>query len=110
MKLFDYVNAITYTKEDLPMDGYNSFMVNRALGNYQDCVLFANEMNILSILDNDLKYDFFINTIRKKKRFSRWPKSSKDDRIEEIKNKYGYSNEKARQVLDLYYANRDVNG
>jgi hypothetical protein len=103
VKLFDYVNAISYSKERLPLDGYNSFMVNRALGNFQDCVLLANEMNHLSLLDNELKFDFFINTVRKKKRFSKWPKRTKDDdRIEEIKQKYGYSNEKAQQVLDLF--------
>lgn len=101
-KLFDYVNAITYTKKELDLDGYNSFMVNRALGNYQDCVLLANEMNYLSALDNDLKFRFLINTVRKQKRFSKWPKSSKDDKLEEIKKKYGYSTEKAKQVLDLF--------
>lgn len=83
------------------MDGYNSFMVNRALGNFHDCVLAANEMNLHADLDDELKYQFLINSIRKRKRFTKWPKATKDDQIDAIKLKYGYSTEKAKQVVDL---------
>jgi len=63
--------------------------------------LMANEMNLNSHLDNRLQFDFLINIIRKKKRFSKWAKAQKNDDVEVIKEYYGYSNEKARQILNL---------
>lgn len=102
-KLFDYVTSITHSKQLLELDGYNSFMVNRALSQYSDCVLAANEMNIYHQLDADLQYSFLINSIRRKKRFSKWSKTSKDEvaKLAIIKEYYGYSSEKAKQVMDL---------
>ena len=72
---FDYLNAINYTKEGLIVDDitekeYNGFMVNRGLSYFNDTVLYANEMNRYHQIDNLLQFDFLINIIRKKKRFS----------------------------------------
>ena len=80
---------------------YNSFIINRSLSYFNDTVLLANEMNRYHHMDNRLKYDFFINTIRKRKRFSKWIKPEMASDAEVIKEYYGYSNEKARQVLPL---------
>jgi hypothetical protein len=64
-------------------------------------VLLANEMNRYHHLDNKLQFDFLINTVRKKKRFSKWLKADEAEAIEVVKEYYGYSNEKARQALTL---------
>ena len=106
MTPFDYLNAINSSKQDIMIDDlaekdYNSFMVNRGLSYFYDTVLLANVMNQHHHLDNRLKFDFLINTIRKQKRFSKWLKATKIDDIELIKEYYGYSNEKARQALTL---------
>lgn len=106
MTPFDYLNAINSTKKDIMVDDldekdYNSFMVNRGLSYFYDTVLLANVMNQHHHLDNRLKFDFLINTIRKQKRFSKWLKATKIDNIELVKEYYGYSNEKARQALTL---------
>ena len=106
MTPFDYLNAINSTKKDIMVDdlaekAYNSFMVNRGLSYFYDSVLLANVMNQHHHIDNRLKFDFLINTIRKQKRFSKWLKATKIDDIELIKEYYGYSNEKARQALTL---------
>ena len=61
----------------------------------------ANEMNKNPHLSNKLQFDYFINTIRKRKRFSKWIKQTELDDIEAVKEYYGYSNDKARQVLSL---------
>jgi len=61
----------------------------------------ANEMNINHHLDKRLQFDFLINIVRKKKRFSKWAKAQKSDDIEVIKEYYGYSNNKARQIHSL---------
>lgn len=103
---FDYLNAINYTKEGLIVDDitekeYNGFMVNRGLSYFNDTILFANEMNRYHQIDNLLQFDFLINIIRKKKRFSKWAKAQALDDVEVIKQYYGYSNEKARQAFTL---------
>jgi len=103
---FDFLNAINYSKEDLIVDDitekqYVPYMVNRGLSYFQDTVLFANEMNKNHHLDHLLQFHFFINIVRKKKRFSKWAKPESSDDVEVVKQYYGYSNEKARQACKL---------
>ena len=111
MNPFDYLNAINMTKKDIMVDDiaekdYNSFMVNRGLSYFADTVLYANEMNKHHQKDGRLQFDFFINIIRKKKRFSKWFKSTEDENISILKEYYGYSNEKAKSVLSLLSINQ----
>ena len=106
MNPFDYVNSINYSKKDImnsPEDekAYNPFMINRSLSYFSDTVVIANEMNRHHHLDSRLQYQFLINIIRKRKRFSKWVKPELENDLESVKEYYGYSNEKARQVLPL---------
>ena len=106
MNPFKFTDAINYTKEDIMIDditekAYNSFLINRSLSYFPDTVLAANEMNRNHHIDNRLQFDFFINIIRKRKRFSKWFKPEEISDLEIVKEYYGYSNEKARQVLTL---------
>ena len=106
MSPFDYLNAINYTKKDIMVDDiaekqYNPFMVNRGLSYFQDTVLMANEMNQYAHLDNRLQFDFLINIVRKRKRFSKWNKPEVATDLDVIKEYYGYSNEKAKIALDI---------
>lgn len=103
---FEYMNSINYTKKDIMVDditekSYNPFMINRSLSYFQDTVFFANEMNRYHHLDNKLQFHFYINIIRKRKRFSKWNKPELDSDMDVVKEYYGYSNEKARQALTL---------
>ena len=72
MELKDWLNSINFTKQDLSEDisTYPPYIVNRCLSGHVDCVLFANEMNKYNFLDKDMQYSFYLNTLRKKKRFS----------------------------------------
>ena len=106
MNPFEFLNSINTTKENIMVDDivekqYNPFMVNRGLSYFNDTVLMANEMNLNAHLDNRLQFDFFINIVRKKKRFSKWMKPETFSDVEVVKGYYGYSNEKARQALSL---------
>ena len=106
MNPFEYMNSINYTKKDIMVDditekSYNPFMVNRSLSYFQDTVFFANEMNRYHHLDHKLQFQFLINIIRKRKRFSKWNKPELDSDMDVVKEYYGYSNEKARQALTL---------
>ena len=103
---FEFVTSINDNKNDIMKDdvtekSYSSFMTNRSLSYFQDTVQFANVMNQYHHLDNKLQYHFLINIIRKRKRFSKWIKPDLDSDTEVVKQYYGYSNEKARQVLSL---------
>ena len=106
MNPFEYANSINYTKKNIMVDdlaekAYLPYMINRQLSYFPDTVLAANEMNRNHHIDNRLQFDFFINIIRKRKRFSKWFKPEQISDLETIKQYYGYSNEKARQVLTL---------
>lgn len=106
MNPFEYVNAINLTKKDIMVDdiaekGYSAFMVNRSLSYFNDTVLMANEMNVNHHIDNRLQFDFLINIVRKKKRFSKFMKPETVSDVEVVKEYYGYNNEKAKQALTL---------
>ena len=106
MNPFEFVNDINFGKSNIMVDditekAYNAFMVNRGLSYFNDTVLYANEMNRHHHLDNRLQFDFLINIIRKRKRFSKWIKPDTVSDVEVVKEYYGYSNEKARQALTL---------
>lgn len=103
MNPFELIKSISTTKKDILENekDYNAFMVNRGLSYFPDTVIYANEMNKFHHLDGRLQYHFLINTIRKRNRFSKWNKSIESENINTIKQYYGYSNEKARDVLPL---------
>jgi hypothetical protein len=103
---FDFLNAINDTKVNVMVDDiaekqYLPFIVNRGLSYFLETVLYANEMNQNHHLDKRLQFDYLINSVSKKKRFSKWAKADKPEDLELIKAYYGYSNEKARYALTL---------
>ena len=107
MNPFEFLNSINSTKKNL-MDvdidtekSYNSFLVNRSLSYFPDTIFMSNEMNRLHHLDNKMQYDFLINIVRKKKRFSKWDKPEERTDIECVKKYFGYSESKAKQVVGL---------
>ena len=106
IELKDWLNSINFTKENLMEDPsvkkeYAPFIINRCLSGHIDCVLFANEMNKHHFLDKDMQYSFYLNSLRKKKRFSPWLRKDKVTDLECVKKYYAYSNEKASQALKI---------
>ena len=107
MELKDWLNSVNFTKENLieedpsVIKDYPPYIVNRCLSGHLDTVMFANEMNKFPNLDKDLQYHFFLNTLRKKKRFSPWLRKDKVTDLEIIKQYHGYSNEKALSALKI---------
>ena len=105
---FDFINAINQSKEDLirkdPLNekDYSPFMVNRGLSYFADTVMMANEMNRNSGIPKKWQNDFLLNTISKKKRFSKWHKKDAEDRkLLLIMEYYKYSTERAKEVMDI---------
>jgi hypothetical protein len=106
--LKEYLKAINQSKEPL-MDTedkmwekkYLPYVVNRCVYPFMDTILLVNEMNQYSGLDNKLQFHFLINSIRSKKRFAPWLKTSKIENLELIKEYFGYSDQKAKDVLNV---------
>ena len=109
MNPFDYVNAINSGKDimsgtdndALAEKGYNPYITNRQLSYFQDTVHFANAMNMHAHADNRLQFDFLINTVRPKKRFAKWSKAEHHVDLEAVVEYFGYSYEKAKQVMGI---------
>ncbi len=103
MELKDWLNSINFNKEDLSenISSYPPYIVNRCLSGHIDCIFFANEMNIHHHIPKDMQYSFYLNSLRKKKRFSPWIRKDKVKDLECVKQYYGYSNEKASQALKI---------
>ena len=80
---------------------YPSYVINKCMSHHMDTIVFANEMNRYPNLDKRLQYDFYINTVRARKRFSPWGKKEKVKDLELVKQYYAYSNEKAKQALRI---------
>ena len=106
-ELKDWLNSINFNKDDLTEDdehiikSYPPFIINKCLSGHIDSVLFANEMNRYHFLDKDMQYKFYLNILRKRKRFSPWIRKDKVSDLDIVKSYYGYSNEKARQVMRI---------
>ena len=105
MELKDWLNSINFNKKNLYEEDstakYPAFVVNKCLSGSLDSVLFANEMNKFHHLDPKMQYDFYLNSLRKKKRFAPWLKKGKVEDLDAIKKYYGYSNEKAQQAMNI---------
>ena len=106
--LKDYLNSINFTKKDLMKSDdkdwvkkYPAFIINKILSGFQDTIMLVNEVNRNHFLDKDMQYSFLLNSIRSKKRFSPFLRASKLKNIDLVKEYYGYSNEKAKTVLDI---------
>ena len=106
-KLVDWLYSINQSKKNM-MDvdptlesSYPSWIINKCLSSFTDTVLFANEMNMNWHISKRMQYDFFINSLRPRKRFSPWSKKESVDYLEDIKEYYGYSYTKALEVIRI---------
>ena len=91
-ELKDWMNSINLTKNNLIDEDesiereYPPFIINKCFSSYVDCLM---------------QYDFYINTIRKRKRFSPWIRKDQIEDFEYIKKYFGYSDEKAQESLKI---------
>ena len=107
-ELKDYLNAINHEKTNL-MDTddemwekkYPPFIINKCLAPFPDTIFLVNEMNKHHQLDKKLQFDFLLNSLRTRKRYTPWLKASKQKNLEYVKEYYGYNNEKAKSALKI---------
>ena len=110
MKPFDFINSINFTKknlmrgsdnDELSEKSYAPYLTNKSLSYFTDTLLYANEMNKYHFLDNKLQYEFFLNSIRKKKRFAKWAKADKNDDLVMVSEYYQISLSKAKEAIRI---------
>ena len=106
-ELKDWLNSINQTKKNLIDEDptitkeYPPYIINKCLSGHIDCLMYANEMNMNHSLDKKLQYDFLLNSLRIKKRYSPWIRKDKIKDLDVVKSYYKYSNEKAEQALKI---------
>jgi len=103
---FDFVKSVSHTKQDLMVDeveekAYQPFLINKSLSYHQDSVFLTNEMNVRHGVDNRLQYMFFLNTLRKRQRFSKWSKPYISKKIDTVKQYYQISQREAKEYVNL---------
>ena len=104
MSPLEFIKAINETKEDVMVDDvsekkYSPFIVNRGLSFFMDTIFQVNELNRNHHLDSRLQFDYLLNSVRKKRRYSKWLKPEKLQDLDVVKEYYGFSNEKAKDAL-----------
>ena len=106
-QLKDYLYSINQSKKNILDDDadaekkYPAYVVNRCLSSFTDTILLANEMNKNSHLPKHMQYDFLLNSVKPRKRFSPWARKDTIDYLDVIKEYYGYNDDKALQVLRI---------
>jgi|TARA_B100001245_G_C22809905_1_gene390033 hypothetical protein len=116
-ELKDYLKAINETKENLLDTNditwekkYPPYVINRCMSMFYDTIMHSNEMNGLHFLPKRMQFHFFINSIRKKRRFGgKWLSQTKLKNLALIKEYYGYSNSKAKEALNILSENHIEN-
>ena len=107
MELKDWLNSINLTKKNLLDEdptvekSYPPYIVNRCMSGHLDCIMFANEMNMYNFLPKKMQYDFYLNSLRKRRDFLPGSGQDKIEDLDYVKKYYGYSNEKAKQLLRI---------
>lgn len=105
--LSEILNSINQTKENLIKKEptlekeYVPFVINRCFSYFPDTIFYANKVNQMAYLDKKMQYDYYLYTITKRKRFSKWIKSEENKDLEIVKEVYGYSDSKAKEVMDM---------
>jgi hypothetical protein len=110
MSPFDFINAINQSKEDLIAKSdnpelaekiYEPFIVNRGLSFFTDTILYANEMNRLALLDKKPQFAYLLNSIRPRKRYSKWFKQEKIEKLDIVSEYFGYNKSKAKDIINI---------
>mgnify|MGYP000364806100 CR=1 FL=1 len=109
-KPFDFVNAINSSKKHL-MRGtsndelaekiYNPYLTNKSLSYFPDTIELANWMNLNHHLDHVLQFEFYLNSVRKRKRYSKWHKKDVSADLDAVSEYFGYSLSKAEDALKV---------
>lgn len=103
---FAILNNLSFHKEYHKLDSvqlrnYSPFLINRGFSQFPDSVLQANAMNQRSYLPKQTQFDYLFHAVRKRKRFSKWPKKQNIDIIPYIVDYFSCSPREAEEYAKL---------
>lgn len=102
---FDFVKAINLSKEDFPKEilnkEYSPYLTNMALSYFPDTLYDAQAMNINHHISPHMQFSYYLNKVRKRKRFSKWAKPVKSEDVDVIMEYYNVSYKKALEYLKI---------
>ena len=105
-ELKDWMNSINHSKEHLMIDeeskkSYNPYIINKILSGFTDTVMQSNFCNMNPSLPKEMQYDFLLNSIRPRKRFTPWLKKEFEGDLDMLKKYYNLNTEKSKQTLKI---------
>lgn len=111
MKLWDFVNDINGKQENLIRDSENEelaektyvpFVVTRQFSYFPDTIMYAQQLNQNHHnISNKMHYEYLLNTVRPRKRYTKWAKRQESDDLDLVRRHYGYDYNKGEQALAL---------
>lgn len=114
MNVFDFVKAINShnniveesSNPDYLIGEYIPFLINKNYSLYIDTIIYANDMNLNSSVDKRMQFDYFFNSIRPYKRFSKWPKPKNNEYINIISDYFKVNKRKATEICKILTTNQ----
>jgi hypothetical protein len=107
MNLSEVLNSINHKKESIMDEDhlaekeYVPFVVNKCLSYFSDTIFHVNEMNLRPNMDKKMQYDFLLQSVRKRKRFSKWMKKDKSDDLQLVIDYYNVNKKKAEEYIEI---------
>lgn len=104
-KFGEYLKSIGETKENImgfDSSEYVPFLINRSMSYFPDTFWYAATMNRHGgIVPKETQYMYYLDSIPKRKRFSRWAKKNDDKLIKPIMEIYSCSEKKAFEYINI---------
>ena len=105
LTVFDFLKDLSEKKADILDESnetvYSPWTVNRFLSMDATTVMYANEMNNRHFLPKRLQYDYYLNSIKKNRRFFKYIKENEQENLDVVREYFGYSKNKAKEVLPV---------
>ena len=110
MKLFDILDAITQTKEDLNFNddeikkNYSNFIINRFVSMSEAFIPLVNEINKYGDIPKSVHYRYLSSSMPKRKQYFKYLKKQKDineDELPYIADYFSVSIREAKQYMTM---------
>lgn len=108
MNLSEILNSINHNKENILRSrddreerSYAPFIINKSLSYFPDTIFLSNAVNAIPNMDKRMHYEYFLHSVRKRKRFSKWQKKEMDPKISWVMEYYDVSRRKAEEYISL---------
>lgn len=100
---FRYLNSINnkVALDDDDFKEYSPYFTNLMLSYHLDCLFAVSRLDVFSNIPPVAQYVYLLNTIRKKKRFTKLHRIEKDENVKLIQEYYGFSLKKAKNALAI---------